>query len=50
MRELNYQTYHIKTICRHCGKEILLEIFAKTPVLQVFNVDGIGEKEEEVEE
>lgn len=49
MEELNYQTYYVKTTCRHCGKEMLIEIHAKAPMLQVFNADGIGEKVEEKE-
>lgn len=49
MNELNYQTYFIKTTCRHCGKEILIEVHAKTPVLQAFDAGGIGEIVEEKE-
>lgn len=49
MNELDFQTYYVKTTCRHCGKEMLIEIRAKTPILQAFNADGIEEKVEEEE-
>lgn len=49
MNELDFQTYYVRTTCRHCGKEILIEVHSKTPILQAFNADGIGEKGEEEE-
>lgn len=45
MNELNYQTYYIKMYCRHCGKEMVIEVHTKTPILQTFNADDIEEEE-----
>lgn len=30
-----YTIYYVKTTCKHCGEEIVIKVYSKTPIVNV---------------